>query len=118
MKLLNIGSWEAFSAASKAVICAVYIETPPSPQHHCAIVLALRKSQRPLISVHDLGRTELVDRLVQRFDAEVSLKRVEDTPRQHFAGAPVHYGDAIQKSLPHRNIGNVGAPNLIWAINP
>jgi hypothetical protein len=47
-----------------------------------------------LIGVHDLGSIELVDRLVQRFDAEVSLKRVRYTPSQHFAGAPNHYGDA------------------------
>ena len=31
---------------------------------------------RPLIGVHDLGRAELVDRLVQRLDAEVSFQRV------------------------------------------
>ena len=31
---------------------------------------------RPLIGVHNLGRTELVDRLVQRLDAEVGFQRV------------------------------------------
>lgn len=33
-----------------------------------------------LIRVHDLGRAELVDGLVQRFNAEVGLQGVRDQP--------------------------------------
>ncbi len=43
-----------------------------------------------LIRVHDLGRAELVDGLVQRFDAEVGLQRVRDPPGQDLSGVPVH----------------------------
>ena len=71
-----------------------------------------------LIRVHDLRWSEAVDRLIQCFDAEVSLKRVGDTPGQHFAGVPVHYGDEIKEAPPHGQVGDVGAPDLIWAINP
>lgn len=53
---------------------------------------------RPVIGVHDLGRAELVDRLVQRFDAEVSLQRVGYPPGQHLPGMPVHDGDQIQET--------------------
>jgi hypothetical protein len=35
---------------------------------------------RPLTGIHDLGRAELVARIVQRFDAAVSIKRVGDAP--------------------------------------
>ena len=68
---------------------------------------------RPLIGVHDLGRAELVDRLVQRFDAEVSLQGVGDAPSQHFPGVPVHDGDQIEKAAAHGQVGDVGAPDLI-----
>ena len=53
---------------------------------------------RPLIGVHDLGRAELVDRLVQRFDAEVSLQRVGYPPGQHLPGIPVHDGDQKEEA--------------------
>lgn len=36
-----------------------------------------------LIGVHDVGRAELVYRLVQRIDAEVCFQRVRDTPCQN-----------------------------------
>ena len=42
-----------------------------------------------LIRIHDLGRPELVDRLVQRLEAEVGLQRVGDAPGQNFSGEPV-----------------------------
>ena len=47
---------------------------------------------RSLIRVHDLGRAELVDRLVQRLDAELGLERVGDASGKHLAGEPVHDG--------------------------
>lgn len=43
-----------------------------------------------LICVHNLGRAEPVDRLVQRFDAKVSLKGVRHAPSQNLAGVLVH----------------------------
>lgn len=56
------------------------------------------------ICVVDLGRTELVDRLGQRFDAEVSLKRVLYPPGQHLPGIPVHGGDEIKEATAHGKV--------------
>ncbi len=90
----------------------------PAPNPFQPVGPGKGRELRPLIGVHDLGRAELVDRLIQRFDAEVSLKRVRYTPGQHFAGVPVHYGHEIKEAAPHGQVGDVGAPYLIWAINP
>jgi hypothetical protein len=73
---------------------------------------------RPLIGVHDLGRAELVDRLVQRLDAEVGLKRVRYPPSPHLAGVPVHDGDQIEEAFAHRQVGDVGAPDLVGPLDP
>jgi len=43
-----------------------------------------------VIGIHDLGRTELVDGLIQRLEAELGLQRVRDAPGQHLAREPVH----------------------------
>jgi hypothetical protein len=71
-----------------------------------------------MIGVHDLRRAELVDRLVQRLDAEVRLQRVGDASSQHLAAAPVHDGDQIEEALSHRQIGDVGAPDLVGPLHP
>ncbi len=55
-----------------------------------------------LVCIHDLGRTEPVDRLVQRLGAKVSLKGVRDASRQNLAGVPVHDRHQIQEPTPHR----------------
>ena len=54
---------------------------------------------RPMVGVHDLGRAKLVDGFVQRFEAELGLKRVRDAPGQHLAGEPVHDGHQIKEPL-------------------
>jgi hypothetical protein len=68
---------------------------------------------RPLIGVHDLRRAELLDRLVQRLDAEVSLQGVRYPLGQYLSGEPVHDGDQIEEAAAHGQVGDVGAPNLI-----
>ena len=49
---------------------------------------------------------------------KVSFQRVRYPPSQHLAGEPVHDGDEIQEAAPHRQVGNVGAPDLTGAIDP
>ena len=71
-----------------------------------------------LIGVHDLGRAKAMDRLVQGFEAKVGLQRVGDAPGQHLAGEPVHDRDKVKEPTPHRQIGDVGAPDLIGPVNP
>ena len=100
---------------------------------------------RPLIRVHDLGRAELVDGLVQRRNAELGLQRVRYPPGQNLAGKPLHAlrrlkaiacrpkdGHQIEEPFAHPwpgrrfakqicqegQIGDVGAPDLIGPINP
>nr|AFQ90341.1 hypothetical protein [Paracoccus marcusii] len=66
---------------------------------------------------HDPGRTEVVDDLVQRLEAEVGLEGVRDAPGQTLAGEPVHDGHQIEEAMPHRQIGDVGAPDLTGAVH-
>tara|TARA_Y100000815_G_scaffold174026_1_gene158354 strand:- start:2150 stop:2323 length:174 start_codon:yes stop_codon:yes gene_type:complete len=49
------------------------------------------------IGIHDLGRAEAVDRLVQRLNAEAGFEGVRDAPSQHLAGEPVHDGDQVEE---------------------
>ena len=73
---------------------------------------------RALIGIHDLGRAEAADRLVQRLDADLGLQRVRDAPGQHLAGEPVHDGDQIEKAPAHRDTGDVAAPDLTGPVDP
>lgn len=73
---------------------------------------------RPLVRIHDLGRAELVDGLVQRLEAEVCLQRVRYPPSQHLAGEPVHDGHQVEKAFPHRQVGDVRAPDLVGPVHP
>ena len=77
-----------------------------------------RRELRPLVRIHDLGRAEAVDCLVQRLDAKISLQRVGDAPGQNFAGEPVHDGHQIEEAFAHGQVGDVGAPDLIWPLDP
>ena len=70
------------------------------------------------ICIHDLRRAELVDHFVQSLEAKLGLQRVGDAPGQHLAGEPVHGGHQIEEALSHRQIGNVGAPDLIGPVDP
>ena len=83
---------------------------------------AIRPSERrelaALVGVHDLGRAEPGDGLVQCINTEVRLQRVRDAPGQNFAGVPVHDGDQIHKAPPHRQIGDVGHPDLVGSRHP
>jgi len=63
---------------------------------------------RALISVHDLGRAEAMDRLFQRIDTEVRFQRVRDARGQHLAVEPVHNRHQIEEATPHRQVGASG----------
>ena len=71
-----------------------------------------------LIRVHDLGRAELMDRLVQSLHAEVGFQRVGYPPGQHLPGIPVHDGDQIEEATAHRDVGDVSTPDLIGPLHP
>lgn len=52
-----------------------------------------------------------------RREVEVGIQRVGDAPDQHLTGEPVHDGHQIQEAFAHRQICDVGAPDLIGPIN-
>lgn len=58
-----------------------------------------------------------MDGLVQGCDAEVCLQRVRDAPRQNLACVLVHDGDQIEEATSHRQVCDVGAPNLVGPIH-
>ena len=67
-----------------------------------------------MIAVHDVGKSEPIDRRVQGFDAEVGLQRVRYPPRQNHPGMPVHDCHQIEEPATHRQIGDVHAPDPAW----
>ena len=70
-----------------------------------------------LIGVEDFRPAVPGDRFVQGIDAEVSGQRVGNAPGQDFAAVPVNDRCQVDKALLHRNVGNVGRPDLIRPIN-
>ena len=71
-----------------------------------------------LFGIHDFGRAELADGLVQGLEAGLGLQRVGYPPGQHLAGEPVHDSDGTEKAFAHRQTGDVGAPDLIGPVDP
>ena len=73
------------------------VDAPPLAVHRDAGADALQpicpgegRELAALVSVHDRGRAEPVDGLVQRLDAEVRFKGVRYAPGQNFAREPVN----------------------------
>jgi len=71
-----------------------------------------------LAGLVEAERSEAVDSLVQRFNAEVGLQRVRYPLGQDLAGEPIHDDDEIEESTAHRQVGDVGAPDLIGSLHP
>ena len=59
-----------------------------------------------------------MDRLVQSRYAEVGFQRIRYPPSQHLPSIPVYYGDQIEEALSHRQIGDVGTPDLVGPFDP
>src|ERR1700679_977905 len=49
--------------------------------------------------------------------AEVGFHGVRQTPGQDLARRPVDDGDEVEKAPPHRDIGQVGAPDVVGPSN-
>src|SRR5208282_3862612 len=52
-------------------------------------------------------------RLLQRFQAELAVERVRQSPRQHVAAAPVHDHRQVHPAVRHRHVGDVARPHLV-----
>jgi hypothetical protein len=71
-----------------------------------------RGKLRALIGVPDLGLAE-AERRVERGQAEAGLHRIGKFPTEHEAAVPVHHGDQVQEAAAHRNVSNIGAPDVV-----
>jgi hypothetical protein len=66
-----------------------------------------------LVGIEDLGAAVPEERFFQGLNAELSAERVRQPPRQHGTAHPVHDHDQVKEALGHRDVGDVGAPDLI-----
>jgi hypothetical protein len=54
---------------------------------------------------------------VQRSQAEAGLHRVGKFPTEYEAAEPVHHGDQVQKAATHRNVSNIGTPDVVGSLD-
>jgi len=100
------------------------VDPAAAPVHrdfHLGVCQNLREAVRgklgSLVRIEDLWRAVFGQGIFQRLDTEFGLHRVAEPPGQNLARGPVHDGHQIQKPAPHRDVGDVGAPHLIWPLN-
>src|SRR5450432_1322149 len=71
---------------------------------------------RALIGVPDFGLAEAECR-VKRGQAEAGFHRIGQLPTEHVTAEPIHHCDQVEKAATHRNIRNIGAPDVIWSFD-
>ena len=65
-----------------------------------------------LVGVEGVRGAEARQRFLQCHHAEADVHRVGQPPRQHFPRRPVHDRHQVQETAPHRDVGDVGAPDI------
>ena len=70
-----------------------------------------------LVGVEDLGLAEARERLVERLEAERHVHAVRQPPCQHRPARPVDDRDQVQKPALHRQVGDVGRPDLVGPVD-
>jgi hypothetical protein len=89
------------------LFCVMAQSRPPSAgevRHQMAFIGLLPTSLRP---------AEARQRLLQRTDTERAVHGVGQPPRQHRPARPVHDRHEIEKAAANRDVGDVGAPDLV-----
>ena len=71
-----------------------------------------------LVGVEDLRRAIRGQGLIQRVRAEARVQRVRQPPSQHVAARPVHDRHQVEEAAPHRDVGDVGAPDMVRPLDP
>ena len=66
----------------------------------------------PLIGVPDFGLAE-TERRVERRQTETGLHRIGEFPTEHETAEPIHHGNQVEEAAMHRNVRNIGAPDLV-----
>ena len=67
----------------------------------------------PLIGIEYLRLALVLQCIIQSFKAEPDIHGIRQPPGKHMAARPVHDRDQVQKAMLHRDIGDVGAPNMV-----
>jgi hypothetical protein len=49
--------------------------------------------------------------------AEARLHRVGEFPTEHKAAEPIHHCDQVEKAATHRNLRNIGAPDVVGSFD-
>ena len=70
-----------------------------------------------LVGIEDVGLAEARQRFLQGFDAKVRLQRDRQPPAQHPAAEPVDDGDRAGEPASHRDVGDVGCPDVVGPRN-
>ena len=70
-----------------------------------------------LVGVEDLRCAVAVHRLLHRLDTEVRRQRVRQAPRQHPAAGPVHHRKQVHEAALHRDVSDVGSPDVVRALD-
>src|ERR1700683_285029 len=75
-----------------------------------------RGERRALIGVTDFGLAE-AERGLERRQTETSFHGVGKFPTEYEAAEPVHHGGQVQEAAPHRNVSNIGAPDVVGSFD-
>ena len=70
-----------------------------------------------MIAVEYLRCAVYCQRVFQGFNTEVRIHAVGQPPSQNFAAVPIHDRHKIQEPASYWDVGNIGAPHLVWVIN-
>jgi hypothetical protein len=71
-----------------------------------------RRELRALIGIPDLGLAE-AKRGVECGQAKAGFHRIGEFPTGHEAAEPVHHCGQVQEAAAHRNVSNIGAPDVV-----
>ena len=70
-----------------------------------------------LVCVEDLRGAVAGDGLLQDSHAELGIQGVGQPPGEHFAAMPVHDRHQEHKAAVHGNVGDIGCPDLLGALD-
>ena len=69
------------------------------------------------IGIEDLRLAVAGPRLLERLDAKAGVEGVRQTPGQHIPARPIPDRHQVKKAAPHRDVGDVGAPDMVCPLD-
>ena len=98
-----------------------YVVSPAPFPVHADLDAVMRQESREflagelaaLIGIEDLRQAIVGQGVLHCVQTEIRRERVGEPPRQHPATGPVEDRKQIHKASRHRDIGNIGGPDLI-----